>query len=384
MSTWRKRGRGRLRAVALVVAGTLLASSASAGSARVDIIDSEIEDGVYTGSIHIYGGFKFPLEGFGFALFTANLDGAAELVAEGESISGEWTYDGTGFGGSSGLPVDFSADSVYVGSGTFTGTPTAARVVGDNQFTSTATFLGVTQTSSGSQVIDEALVDVMAGCGQVVGTFSQRINASIEAGIAGADSFINGVVALYSEPPTAEAVELAMRAAAFRASEDDPHAKVIAAATFLAEVEELQAELSRRSSCPATKAYFNLLTNVAADLLSDSLADIESVRADDAEAAALLVSQYLPGLVRLGVSTGATGAGAVGGRGAELMVGARTAAQEAVDVLVSSSENIGEIVSLARLSAQMGWDLRFGEVSDGDVLLTFGVSGAEASGGEGE
>ncbi len=370
----KRRGIGLVLAAAIVGAVTNAPTAAARAPERQDIIDGEIEDGTYTGTIHIHGGFTFPLNG-GDAFFLSAIDGEAELVAAGGAITGSWTYTGTGNGGFSSLGVDATSESVYDGAGTFGGTATAARVLGTNNVTSTASFQGTSQTISDSQAIDELLENVLAGCGQVVGTFTLRINQEIEAQIPGASSFIRGTVALYSEPQTDDAAELGRRAAEIEALADgDFGSRVVLAADLLIDIERLQAEINATSSCPSTKEYFNQLTNVAARVLADVLNELDAIAAEDPAEAARLTADFFYPLVRLGTSTGAMGSGAVGGRGADLMDTARAQAQAAVDQLLED-DDFTRIGVLASLSAQMGWNITVGDISDSDAANTFGSDG---------
>jgi hypothetical protein len=342
--------------------------------ARQDIIDNEIEDGTYTGTISMNGGFRFPVGADGGVLIKADIDGEAQLIAQGGVVSGSWTYTGTGVGLIQSLGVDATADVVFTGQGSFEGTNTAARVLGETMFTGTVTAGGTTQPIAGSAPTDQPLEELLAGCGQIVGTYTQRINEQIEAGVANAQSNIRGVVALYSDPPTSEADLVAERASELRgADEPDTFQQVFAATALLGEVQKLQAELSATSTCPSTKEYFNLLTNVAADLVADALNSLEALAAQDPVQAAIIAVDVISFLVKLGVSTGAMGAGAVGGRGADLMEATRQRAQATVDHFVDGDFDFDELTRLAVLSVQQKWKLTFGEVSDRDILNMAGV-----------
>ena len=383
------------RATTLVLAGAVLiaathTSSASAADptlATVDIIDNEIEDGIYDGTIALNGSFALAPDGAG-VLVRANIGGEAQLIAQGGEIGGTWSYTGTGNVFLAGPALDATADINFMGQGTFEGTNTAARVVGDTSFSGTVTFNGTTQPIAAATPHDEALEDLLAGCGQVVGTYTNRINASLQA--EGARSNIRGVIALYSEPPTSEAQQLAERASQLRANPDeDAFARLFAATGLLGEVQKLQAELNATSSCPSTKEYFNLLTNVAADLIVEALNALEALESDDPVQAGIEAAGALSFLVELGVSTGATGAGAVGGRGAELLPLLRERAQAAVDYNLETSFDFDLLVQLAVLSVQNNWDLTFveatdelGEVTDRDVLNTAGEDIPDAEGGD--
>lgn len=386
------------RATTLVLAAAVLiaathTSSASAAEpvlATVDIIDNEIEDGIYTGNIYLTGGFSFPTGDDGIVLVRNDIDGEAQITAQGGAVTGSWTYDGTGVAFIQGLGVNAQADTVFTGQGTFEGTNTAVRVLGETMFTGTVTANGTTQPIAGSAPTDQPLENVLAGCGQIVGTYTQRINAQIQAEIPEGQSNIRGVIALYSDPPTPEAEQLAERASELRADpEEDPFQRIFAATTLLREVQELQAELNATSSCPSTKEYFNLLTNVAGDLIADALSALEALEAQDAVLATILAPDVLRFLVTMGVSTGATGSGAVGGRGAELLPAIRERAQASVDLLLGdvADFDLDALARLAVLSVQYDWDLTFGEVTAEDVLNTAGedVPDAEVDteGGEG-
>ncbi len=355
------------------VAIGLLAATTTPATAQPDIIDHEIDSGRYSGTIHVHGGFSFPLQDVGEAVFLSNINGTATLIAEDGSISGEWEYGGTGAGRGGGLGVEFTTESTYSGSGTFTGTPTAASVVGDNSLTSTGTFFGVSRTSTEVQPIDEPITDVLAGCGQVVASFDLRVNQEIESQLPGGDGFFEGSLVVYSDAPSEEAAELARRASEVLSSDAEPLLKASAALAVLEEVQELQAAMSRASDCPATIEFFNLLTNTAATLIAAGLGQFDKAFAEDPTQAAFMVELLLPDLVRLGLATGAMGGGAVGDRGDALMAGAKGHAQRAVDELLASDADPLVLVDLAGLSAQLGWDLRFGEASDVDVLVTLGV-----------
>ena len=356
----------------LAVAG-LLAAVAQPADAQVDIIDYEIDEGTFHGTIHIHGGFSFPLQDAGEVNFTSNINGTATVIATADGVSGTWNYAGTGFGSGEAGGAEFTADSTYVGSGTFTGTTIAARLVGVNGVSSTGTFLGTSRTSSEEQALDEALTGVLAGCGQLLGSFSLGANQEIESQLPDGEAFFDGALVLYSDPPTDEAMDLAQRANELRNSDASPVDRISQAVALLTEVEVVQAALSAASSCPSTKQYFNLLTNIAADLVGGALADLAALRSEDPTRAAKLTASALPLVLRLGVSTGAMGAGAVDGRGADLMNEAKETAQLAVDELAQSSEHFDGLIRLAVLSRQMGWDLRFGKVSAQDVLNIFGV-----------
>lgn len=359
--------------VSAVVAAHPAAAIGTGLSARQDIIDQNLEDGTYIGTVHVHGGFTFPLQDLGSALFTSAIDGEAEMQVVDGTVTGSWTYAGTGGGGAEAAGISITSESVYDGAGSFAGTATAPRIVGQNNVTGSATFLGTTSSSSESQAIDEAITNILAGCGQVVGSFSLRVNQEIEAQLPGATSFIDGTVALYTDPPTDEVLELARRASELRAGRfDAPDERIFQAIELLTEVELLQAELNASSSCPASKEYFNILTNVAADMVVEVLAALEERATTEPLDTAELSSQLLPAILRLAVSTGATGSGAVGGRGAELLGRARSVAQASVDELLGSTGSLDGLVRLASLSVQLNWNLEFGEVTDRDVLVTIG------------
>lgn len=361
------------RVLGVAVTAALIAAGQPPAAAQVDFIDEEIENGTYIGSLHITGGFTFPLDGIGDASFVADIHGDAELIAADGNVSGSWSYEGTGSGSGGGAGVTFSSESTNIGMGTFTGTTTAARLVGTDDVTSTASFLGAGNTTSEVQPIDEPLSNVLAGCSQVVATFTPQLNAELEAEIPNSDVFFEGVVVLYDGIEISEAEELARRAAELGASQEETVNKLISARQLLSEVEQLQGELAAGSECPATKEYFNLLTNVAASLIEDVLAELEAARATDPEGTAWLTSVFLPDLVRLGVSTGAMGSGAVSGRGTALMGAAKSAAMNAGEVLLNGEGDLFlGIGRLAALSVQMGWDLQFGGVSDADLDVVLG------------
>ena len=341
--------------------------------ARQDIIDNEIEDGIYTGTISLDGGYLLKVGANGGVVIRADIDGEAQVIAQGGVVSGSWTYAGTGVGFIQAPGVDANADVSFTGQGTFSGTNTAARVLGTTMFTGIVTVGGASQPFGGSAPTDQPLENVLAGCGQIVGTYTQRINEQIEAG-ADAESNIRGVVALYSEPPTSEAARLAERASELRGDDEaDVFQRIFAATTLLREVQELQAELNATSTCPSTKEYFNLLTNVAADLIADALNSLEALEGEDPVQAAIIAADVISFLVEMGVSTGATGAGAVGGRGAELLPAIRERAQVAVDTILDQAFDLDQLAQLAVLSVQQNWNLTFGEVTDRDVLNTAGV-----------
>ncbi len=353
-----------------IIAIGVLAATTTPAATQVDVIDHEIDDGQFEGTIHIHGGFSFPLQDVGEAVFLSNINGTATLQSVDGVISGEWDYTGTGTGSGSG--VEFFTESTYVGAGTFAGSSTSAVLLGENMVTSTGTFFGVSRTSSEQQVIDEPITGVLAGCGQVIASFDLAVNQEIESQLPGGDGFFEGTLVLYSEAPSDQAARLATRASELLSSEATPLIKVSSALGLLDEVQELQAELSQASDCPATVEFFNLLTKTATTLIAAALSEFDTAFADNPLEAALLIELLMPDLVRLGLATGAMGAGSVDGSGDALLARSKEHSQRAVDELLGSDADPILLVSLAGLSAQMGWDLRFGEVSDVDVLVTLG------------
>jgi len=387
------------RATTFVLATTVLLAASYAPSAAGavpaqssvdDEIDDEIEDGVYVGTVSLHGGYYISVgDSGGGVRIDADIDGEAQLIAQDGVVDGLWSYVGTGSGQIEVFGVSADAVIDFTGDGTFTGTNTAARVEGNTMFTGTVTAGGTTQPLEDSAPTDQPLENVLAGCGQIVGTYTLRINEDIEATVDG-QSFIRAVVALYSEPQTSVADQLAKRATELLAEPiRDPSARIRAAKGLLNEVQPFQAELNATSSCPSAKEHFNLLTNVAADLVAETLEALGALQDANPSAAAKSGPDVLDFLLEMGVSTGATGAGAVGGRGAELLPAMREAAQQIVDLNIEGQFDFDRLVQLAGLSVRMGWNLSFGFVTDVDVLLTGGdpddyLTPEDSADGEGE
>lgn len=361
--------------VPIVVLAVVLGSIPTARSQTTDTLP----DGTYSGGIYLRAHTYFePLGGGTGTLDThINTAGEATLTILSESISGDWTLEGTGVIDGTftlrGVTSEASGNTVITGSGVFSGTPSAGRLSGTSTTTGqwtmgAGTGGGFTSPIDNTGPFDEPLTDLLKECSQLLGRWDSELRANWE-GLGLTVTGLAAYLVLSDGSLLAEEGWMAdrLRDLGNRANSvlgdaragGDVLVAIKEGAKILSDVETLQADISAvELDCPANKAFQNILTLIAQDALDTILTGFETD--PDLTASA----DTLRTMIRLGNGTGAIGSGAKDtGQAADLEARMEAHANEAFNDALDSyvegggDEALNEAVALAALGEQQGWNL---------------------------
>lgn len=378
-------------ALAVAVGSTSTAHSQTTGT---------LPEGTYSGGIYLGASTSLDVDEIGNIDTRIDTAGVATLTNVSESISGDWTLEGTGvIDGTAtyrGVTTEASGSTVITGSGAFSGTPSTGRLSG----TSTTTGQWTTAKSAGDALtvpidatgpLDEPLTDLLNACSQLLGKWDSALPAKFEGpgltvtGLA-AYLVLSDTLVITAESAIAERIrDLAKRGNSILGEArggGDGLVAIAEGAELLRGVEKLQADIANEESdCPAVKGFTNILTQIAQDALDATLKGFEKDPTLSPSA------ETLRKMIRLGSGTGATGSGAKDtDRATDLEGRMKAQANEAFnDTVIKAIDTMNdespageavrnELVDLVALGEQQGWDLKTpAGVSAADMLAVLGI-----------
>jgi len=374
------------RTVVLLVAFSIVVSSAA--TARSQEVDATggLPDGAYKGGIYFKMDGSLNLGGFVDMANSFDAAGDAVLIIDlkTSSLTGDWQFTGSGtMGGSAvveGRAATIAGSSTITARGGFSGTPLDGRLQGTSSTSGTWTITTSEGTTppiplGGPGTFDEPLTNLLSECSQLLGKWDSEFASRIEAEYAaqGASLIVTTLVAYFvlsdagllaEESWMADRLrDLAKRANSTLAEARGGGEAFMAIAdgiALLRDVEQLNAEIAELEfDCPADKAFQNILTLIAQDGLDAALRGLEL------DPTVEIGADTLRYMVRLGEGTAATGSGAQDTeRAADLDSRMEAQANEAFNDALESYRNenggaaaLNEAASLAALGEQQGWNL---------------------------